>query len=103
MIRCMKQGGYSSCLHFYGFQFAIFYMNIDATQLLIEYLQPDMSKKKTKICPVCQKDDQVIPITYGLPDEEAMIEAEHGKIILGGCIMTNNSPICYCVGDKKKF
>ncbi len=46
-------------------------------------------------CPKCGSPD-VIPIMYGLPSEEAAEEARQGKIALGGCCISDDSPRWHC-------
>ena len=33
---------------------------------------------------------------YGLPTHEAFVDAEEGKIVLGGCVISNESPRWHC-------
>lgn len=58
---------------------------------------------KKKICPKCQKTDEVIPIVYGYPTESLFEKAEKGKVLLGGCCVMDIYPKWYCKRDKIKF
>lgn len=48
-----------------------------------------------KKCPKC-KSENLAPIKYGLPGPEMMREAQEGKIILGGCVVSDKSPKWAC-------
>lgn len=61
--------------------------------------------KKDKTCPVCKKEDQVIPISYGLIVEitkkgEVKKEKEYKS---GGCVTTGCDPNWYCKRDEIDF
>jgi len=61
--------------------------------------------KENKTCPVCEKEDQVIPISYGLIAEitkkgEEKKEKEYKS---GGCVTTGCDPNWYCKRDEFKF
>jgi hypothetical protein len=47
-------------------------------------------------CPKCHQTDQVIPIMYGFPMERAMKEYNEGKVYLGGCVISADSPSKFC-------
>lgn len=51
--------------------------------------------EKAPPCPNCGSTDTV-PIIYGLPAEEAFEEEREGKVVLGGCIIFENSPKWHC-------
>lgn len=53
------------------------------------------SPRKPRICPICG-DNHIVPILYGEPTAEAVAEADAGKIILGGCCLTENNPTWGC-------
>lgn len=38
----------------------------------------------------------MVPIAYGYPGPEMMDEAEAGRVILGGCIVDDDSPVLAC-------
>ncbi|MHC5111152.1 MAG: hypothetical protein ACYTHJ_14880 [Planctomycetota bacterium] len=46
-------------------------------------------------CPKCGSR-HVIPIVYGLPSDDAIAEAEAGKIYLGGCCVFRDDPEFAC-------
>ena len=63
------------------------------------------TSKNNKTCPVCKKDDQVIPISYGLISEitkkgEEKKEKEYKP---GGCVTTGCDPNWYCKRDEIDF
>jgi hypothetical protein len=60
-------------------------------------------KRKPKKCPVCRKNDEVIPIAYGYPGEEMIEDFEAGRIKLGGCVIEPDQPRWYCKRDQKPF
>lgn len=45
---------------------------------------------KRAICPSCKKVNGV-PLLWGFPDEESLVLADQGEVILGGCVMSNGS------------
>lgn len=47
-------------------------------------------------CPKCKTNREVIPILYGYPSYEGFKKAEAGKLKLGGCEITEDSPQFYC-------
>jgi hypothetical protein len=58
---------------------------------------------KTKVCPFCHKDTDVIPFIYGKPASALMERAKNGEVKLGGCSKSQTSPVLYCKTDKLKF
>jgi hypothetical protein len=65
------------------------------------------SKEKTN-CPVCKKDDKVIPIAYGLrvsivPKGEKENSKTKNKVHEGGCVVSDCQPNWYCERDETKF
>lgn len=46
-------------------------------------------------CPNCGSTN-VLSILYGMPTHEAFLEAEEGKIKLGGCCISLNDPEYFC-------
>ena len=46
-------------------------------------------------CPQCNSSD-IIPISYGYPGFEMMEKSTKGKIVLGGCCITDNQPNKHC-------
>lgn len=65
------------------------------------------SKEKTD-CPVCKKDDKVIPIVYGLsvsivPKDQKENSKTEAKVHNGGCVISDCQPNWYCERDKTQF
>jgi len=56
-----------------------------------------------KKCPRCRKNDEVIPILYGEPTQEAMEDINRGLRAMGGCIVDFDSPNWYCKRDELEF
>jgi hypothetical protein len=55
-----------------------------------------MKRKRGKTdCPVCHSSN-VLPYMYGLPNAEAAQEAKQGKLLLGGCCISEESPHWHC-------
>lgn len=54
-------------------------------------------------CPVCHKQDSVVPILYGFPTEESFEAAERGELSLGGCEVSDCDPSWWCKRDNKEF
>jgi hypothetical protein len=76
--------------------------------------------KGNKVCPVCKKDDKVIPIVYGLiaeikpkdTDENSINvnglritskEIKKKKYKSGGCVIKECQPNWFCQRDEKEF
>lgn len=60
------------------------------------------SEREPARCPSC-KSPNVARILYGMPSYEAFLEAEAGKIIIGGCMVTDDDPIWGCIDCKTKI
>jgi len=60
------------------------------------------SHQKPDKCPKCGSP-KVVKIIYGEPSYKASLEAETGKIILGGCIIKGNDPSWACIDCKSKI
>ncbi len=58
--------------------------------------------KKPKHCPKCQSK-KVVAIVYGEPTEKTFEKAENGKLILGGCCVSDESPQWYCADCQHEF
>lgn len=56
-----------------------------------------------KICPLCHKDNQVVPLIYGKPGKQLLLQQEKGEIKLAGCIVSKNSPRLFCKRDQLEF
>ncbi|MDD2229543.1 MAG: hypothetical protein PHY48_09040 [Candidatus Cloacimonetes bacterium] len=55
-----------------------------------------------QVCPRCSSKD-VLPIEYGYPGIEMMEDSENGKIVLGGCCVSDNDPTRECQKCKHRF
>ena len=60
-----------------------------------------MSSKRTP-CPKCQSK-KIVPIQYGEPSMETLDKSEAGKLVLGGCCVTEESTKWYCVDCEHEF
>ncbi|KAF2517035.1 hypothetical protein [Flavobacterium foetidum] len=77
-------------------------------------------KSKGNVCPICKKNDQVIPIVYGLSvtsdysDKKGNLTDKNGNIISkeenkkithkqGGCVVSECQPNWFCQLDKLDF
>jgi len=63
-----------------------------------------MESKELKKCPHCYSTN-IAKILYGLPafSEELDKELKTGKIALGGCMVSDDSPRYKCNDCQKKF
>ena len=66
-------------------------------------IHPCKYDKKNKICPLCKKKNNVIPIAYGYPSPKLIESASKKKVYLGGCVISGCDPNWYCKKDKTKF
>jgi hypothetical protein len=57
---------------------------------------------KPKSCSKCGSK-RVVKIVYGYPWEEDWRQAELGKIVLGGCVVTGDDPLWQCVDCGESF
>jgi hypothetical protein len=48
------------------------------------------------VCPQCGRTDSIVPIKYGKPGQDLMDEAREGKCVLGGCMVSTDSPKWHC-------
>jgi hypothetical protein len=66
---------------------------------------PENTKKETKNevpnCPVCGKNDEVVPIAYGYPGMEMMEASMREEIKLGGCVLGGEH--WFCKRDDESF
>jgi hypothetical protein len=79
----------------------------DTVDLKIPYslsCKYDVSKEN-KTCPVCKKEDQVLPVSYGLIFEitKQGEEKKDKKYKSGGCVTTGCDPNWFCKRDEIKF
>jgi hypothetical protein len=54
------------------------------------------TSKAVRICPQCGVAGKVTRIIYGLPDPGLARDAELGKVVLGGCVIDDDSPVFVC-------
>jgi hypothetical protein len=47
-------------------------------------------------CPSCGSAEDTVPIVYGFPTEETMERAKRGRVVLGGCMVSSESPQWHC-------
>ena len=47
------------------------------------------------VCPQCASSKDVVPILYGMPSPESILESE-GKLAFGGCCVSEDSPLYQC-------
>jgi hypothetical protein len=75
------------------------------------YCKYDKSAKDKK-CPLCGKDDNVIPVRYGLIGATVLKKGKHAlknqrqiidEFFPGGCIVTPCDPSWYCKRDQYEF
>lgn len=59
-------------------------------------------RDNSRICPKC-KSGLAIPIVYGLPAPEAVNAAEQGKIILGGCVISDDDLHWECSACRHRW
>ncbi|HPJ05829.1 MAG TPA: hypothetical protein PLK17_09965 [Bacteroidales bacterium] len=60
------------------------------------------SEDKPIKCPACGSP-KVVRIMYGMPSYEAFLDSKAGKIILGGCVVSNDDPKWGCIDCKEKI
>ena len=53
------------------------------------------ARKKKPACPLCGSR-KIIPIAYGLPGPDLEKESKKGRVILGGCMVSENQPQSHC-------
>ncbi len=58
-------------------------------------------RRKPCICPIC--GGKVVRILYGEPSHETFEQAEQGKLILGGCCISEESPDWECISCHHQF
>ena len=57
---------------------------------------------QTPACPTCGSA-AVVRIAYGLPGNETIEAAERGEMMLGGCIVSSDSPEWLCTACHTYF
>ncbi len=53
-------------------------------------------------CPKCGSK-RVVPILYGYPFGEMQEAADKGEAVLGGCLMSGNDPLKFCLNCETSF
>jgi hypothetical protein len=54
------------------------------------------------ICPACGSD-RVVPIEHGLPGADMAIEEQAGRIVLGGCEISDSNPQWACRSCDRRW
>jgi hypothetical protein len=62
----------------------------------------NLTKSSPTKCPTCGST-HLTPIMYGYPSPKALTNAEEGRVILGGCVVYNDSPTWKCNGCGRSF
>jgi len=55
-----------------------------------------MKKQTNTLCPNCNSQ-RVVPIVYEMPSRENIRLVKEGKIVLGTCIISPDSPKWHCL------
>ena len=88
-------------------QSRLYNLNDESIDAVLKISVPDTAfyshLHATKICPLCHKANQVIPLIYGKPGKQLLVQQEKGKIKLAGCIGSKNSPRFFCKKDQLEF
>ena len=63
---------------------------------------PEDTDNQTTACPTCGSA-AVVRIVYGLPGHEAFEAAERGELVLGGCVISSDSPLWACTACHAQF
>ena len=58
---------------------------------------------RSNLCPKCEKSDRVVPIVYGKPTPETLVNAANGEVKLAGCLTPECAPSNYCKRDSIEF
>jgi len=100
----LSPGYYSIRIIAVGYQDTLFqntYMTHDTVNVfdIHRFCKYD-SSLKNKTCPICKKQDKVIPIAYGLL---VSMKGEGKTFKAGGCNITYCDPNWYCKRDKLEF
>ncbi|MEY4312501.1 MAG: hypothetical protein RLZZ319_10 [Actinomycetota bacterium] len=53
-------------------------------------------------CPKCETTNP-LDIVYGMPSDEMQVAETEGAIILGGCVINNDSPVYRCRSCDHEF
>ena len=55
------------------------------------------------ICPICNKSDSLRKFFYGLPSSSGWKRIKKEKLILGGCMISDENPEFRCLRDSVDF
>jgi len=75
---------------------------INDTSIIVQFESPPCEYDKHKddrTCPICGKQDRVVPIVYGL----VVGPMDTKNFYYAGCLVTDCDPNWYCKRDKYKF
>lgn len=103
VIKNVEFGPYEFKLNCCGHQSLIikeFYFS--RNDRVLDFIYPNPCKESVKLCPQ-NHSDNLIPIVYGLPGEKLLKASKKGKVILGGCVITDCSPEWFCKKHKLTF
>ena len=77
--------------------------NTDVKNGDVEVSEKDTNgEEENPVCPECGSED-VIPIVYGKPGTELIERADKGEVILGGCVISDDSPFNHCNGCEHEW
>ena len=65
-------------------------------------MKPTKVSHKPTQCQICHHTT-VVEIVYGDPTAETYQLSEEGKLVLGGCVILDNSPDWECVQCKTRY
>jgi hypothetical protein len=54
-------------------------------------------------CPRCGRREHAVPIQYGYPTDEMFRKSRAGEIVIGGCIVAEDSPTWECRTCNEPF
>ncbi len=60
------------------------------------------SVESPPVCPVCNSS-RVVPIVYEMPSRENIRLVKEGKIVLGDCVISPDSPEWHCLGCENEW
>ena len=123
LLDSLREGIYTIKINYAGFRDSIIsnitVKNAQSSTLTIYYPAPCRfdSNRNNKTCPICNKSNKVLPISYGLPvftdkygndiqnrrKRNATIRRFEKERYFGGCEITGCDPNWYCKRCKYKF
>lgn len=66
-------------------------------------VQPTTHRRRPNACPQCGRNDEVVPILYGMPASETLEAAERGELQIGGCVIDDDQPTRFCKRCQHAF